>query len=228
MVYFAGGGVALAALGALLVKYQDEGIFLALGQLMIVGAVVLGAIAIKLGLQVRKVSAYSVECPFCTNNFDVAEELKSEDVSCTACNRMVPIQDGRVLSVNQVRCGFCNALNYFSEKTDALLCESCNHEIPIFHEEGHVAKKKIAAAYAVVDDDATYELIFKGGKPTEELISCLQHMLALNRNQVKELMEEAPVTLLTGITRMKATMLKAQLETHGGDAEARVLESSQI
>jgi hypothetical protein len=44
-------------------------------------------------------------------------------------------------------------------------------------------------------------------------------MLALNRNHVKQMFDELPVTLLTGIPRMKAELLQAQLATHGGFAE---------
>jgi hypothetical protein len=46
-------------------------------------------------------------------------------------------------------------------------------------------------------------------------------MLALNRNQVKQMLDELPVTMLTGITKKKAEMLQAQLSIHDGEAEIR-------
>ena len=134
---------------------------------------------------------------------------------------MIPITDGKVLPVAQVRCGFCNALNYYSDKTELLLCEECNHEIPIATEDGRPAKQ-MPSFYAVTDDDALYELVLVAhGYKTEELINALQHMLALNRSQVKQLLGELPAVLLTGINRKKAEMLKAQLSVNDGLAEMR-------
>jgi hypothetical protein len=52
-------------------------------------------------------------------------------------------------------------------------------------------------------------------------------MLALNRNQVKQMLEELPVTLLTGIPRRKAEMLKAQLTIHDGIAEMVPIASGE-
>jgi hypothetical protein len=40
-------------------------------------------------------------------------------------------------------------------------------------------------------------------------------MLALNRNQVKQLLGDLPAVLLTGITRKKAELLEAQLTSVG-------------
>ncbi|MFX9012007.1 hypothetical protein ABTN18_19845, partial [Acinetobacter baumannii] len=57
------------------------------------------------------------------------------------------------------------------------------------------------------------------GPKTEEMIDCLQHMLALNRNQVKQMFDELPVTLLTGIPKKKAELLSAQISSHGGTAD---------
>jgi len=48
-------------------------------------------------------------------------------------------------------------------------------------------------------------------------------MLALNRNQVKQMLDETPVTLLTGITKRKALILQAQLASHDAIADAKAL-----
>jgi hypothetical protein len=86
----------------------------------------------------------------------------------------------------------------------------------------------LPSAFAVVDDDNLYELILIAhGHKTEELINALQHMLALNRNQVKQMLTELPVTLLTGIPRRKAEMLTAQLSIHEGLAEMRPLPNAE-
>jgi hypothetical protein len=124
----------------------------------------------------------------------------------------------------QVRCGFCNSLNYYSDKTDLLICETCNHEIPVHQEDGKPVKH-LPKGFAIVDDNMLYELVLiEAAKTNEDLVKTLQSMLALNRNQVRDLLDEVPVTLLQGITRMKADMLTAQLVNHGARAEARTIQ----
>jgi len=221
--FFGIAGVAGIGLGAVFLYYRGSGMFVPLGSILeVIGVGCLGYAGYT-ALQTRKVTTYTAECSYCQAK-NVLTEQPSEDFSCISCHRMVPVLNGKVLPVQQVRCGFCNELNYYSEKTGALLCESCNHEIPISQDEG-VEKKVIPSAYAVVDDDAMYELVLvEAGNKDEALIQALQHMLALNRNQVKQMLEELPVTLLTGITRKKAEILKAQLSIHDGVADFRQME----
>jgi len=189
--------------------------------LAIIGLVMVGFAAYH-AMQIRKVVRISSDCPYCTYRNELTAAPDS-DFLCQSCNRLIPVKDGDVLKVSQVRCGFCNGLNYYSEKTEVLLCEECNREIPIATDDDDIKpKKKIASGFAVVDDDSLYELILTGkGGHTEDLISTLQHMLALNRNQVKQMLDELPVTMLTGITKKKAEMLQAQLSIHDGQAEIR-------
>jgi ribosomal protein S27E len=192
--------------------------------LLIIGEGLL-AYAVFQALRIRDITRVDVKCPYCneTNQVLTAPE---DDFTCSFCHRLIPIQEKQVLPVSQVRCGYCNALNFYSEKTDILLCEECNREIPIATEDDGRPKKQLAAAYVMVtDDEAMYELVLTGkGHKQEELIAALQHMLALNRNQVKQILEELPSTLLTGINRRKAEMLSAQLALHDADCELRRIE----
>ncbi len=230
-VLFAGGGFLLAGIAFFLIRYRGDGAFVPLGYVLSLGALGLFATAGYTIGKVRRVAAHTLDCPFCTERVSLSEPPGEVDVRCSGCNRMIPIHEGRIVPVSQVRCGFCNGLNHYSDKTDALLCEECNHEIPIQHEEGYVSKKSVRG-FAVVEDDALYELVLTDaddsaqGHHNEGLVAALQHMLALNRNQVKGLLDEVPVTLLQGITRMKADMLKAQLANHGATAEARPLSTT--
>ncbi len=215
------GGVIALLIGIVLFIFRGDGILVGLALVLIVAGVGAIGYAIYNLLEARKVTSVSVECPYCQykNKLTATPE---KDFTCQGCNRLIPIQDGHTLPVSQVRCGFCNALNYYSPKTEVLLCEDCNREVPISLDEGRVAKK---SAFARVDDDRLYELVLisNSGHKTEELISALQHMLALNRNQVKQLLNELPVTLLTGIPRMKAEILQQQLQANDGVAEFRAL-----
>jgi hypothetical protein len=205
------GGIILLAIGLVLFMFRGDGMFTILSILLMSGGVVALGYAAYCGMQVRKVSTYDITCPYCGSHVNLVS-APDRDVSCRACLRMIPIENGKPIKVTQVRCGYCNALNYYSDKTIALLCEECNHEIPISRSDGQTQHSR----FAIQDDDKTYELrliAFEHG--TEDLISTLQQSLALNRNQVKQMLEDLPCTLLTGIPRRKAEMLSAQLTQHG-------------
>ncbi|AIE87873.1 hypothetical protein [Fimbriimonas ginsengisoli] len=226
-IYFGTFAIGIGVLAGLLVRYQGQtGVLVPLGFVLLTIFVGVFGYSVYTALQVRKVVGKPVICPFC----EVANEVvgdANEDFDCVNCHRMIPIVDGAVLPVSQVRCGYCNELNFYSEKTEALLCEKCNHEIPLARDDG-APKKSIPMGFAVVDDEAMYELLLVGhGHKEEELIQCLQQMLALNRNQVKQMLGDLPVTLLTGITRRKAEMLKAQLSIHDGEVEFRQMEEAR-
>ncbi len=217
-----GGLVGLGISGVLLYYRGQTGMFVPLAVVLIVISLPLTLYSIYEATKIRKVSAHAVLCPFCEHNNQLVEAPES-DINCRSCNRMVPITDGKILPVDQVRCGFCNALNYYSEKTEVLLCEECNHEIPIAGDDSKPTKS-MPSFYAVQDDDSLYELVLVAhGYKTEDLINALQHMLALNRSQVKQILGELPAVLLTGINRKKAEMLKAQLSIHDGLAEFRAI-----
>lgn len=166
--------------------------------------------------QIRKVEHFDVICSFCQGK-NMLSEPPTKDFTCSQCHRLVPVQNGAILPVQQVRCGFCNELNFYSAKTEVLLCESCNHDIPISRGDDGPVRKSV---FAVESDDRLYELKLVGvGKKEEELTQALQQMLALNRNQVKQMLQELPVVLLVGIPKKKAEMLSAQLSIHEGITE---------
>ncbi|MBS1722116.1 MAG: hypothetical protein JSS66_03805 [Armatimonadetes bacterium] len=213
-------GIILLCVGGLMISYRSA--FIALGIILAViglGCLVYGVIQFS---QLRKVPSFPVKCPFCQHKNDFTEPAES-DVRCEGCQRMIPIEGGRILQVWQVRCGYCNHLNYYSEKSTGLICESCNRIVPIAHDGGPEAKATFEH-YTVHDDDRPYDLVLfnMGHEHNEELVSTLQHMLALNRNQVKDMVMQLPLTLLTGIPRKKAEMLKAQIDMHGGSADFKV------
>ena len=224
-ISYAFAGIVSLAIAGLLWRYRGDGMLSGLAITLMVAGVGCIIFAIFCGLQVRKVTTHDLKCPYCESP-NVLVAAPTEDLPCTTCNRMIPVIDGKTVPVSQVRCGFCNELNFYSEKTEVLLCESCNHEIPIAHDESGAPRKTIPAAFVVVDDEAMYELQLTGhGKhKEEELIGALQHILALNRGQVKQMLAELPVTVLTGITRKKAEMLKAQLGLYEGEVEFHPME----
>jgi uncharacterized protein YbaR (Trm112 family) len=223
-IYFFSGGIALLVVGFILMRYGRGSGLGNLAGFVLIGAVGLLGYGVYIVTQTRKVSSHFIDCPVCTERNELVEKPENQDVTCVACNHLIPIKDGVVLPVMTVRCGFCNSVNYYSEKSEVLICETCNHEIPIFQEDGKPTKQ-LPKGYAVVDDNSSYELVLvDAGKGSEELVRTLQSMLALNRNQVKDLLEEVPVTLLQGITKMKADMLAAQLSNHGAKAEPKVLD----
>lgn len=227
-VYYGFSGLVLTAAGIFFINYRGStNAALPLAIVLLVLGVPLLLIAVKSLWKVREFKGISVICPICQAKNEIVE-MPDEDFACVSCSRLIPIENGQILPVHQVRCGFCNELNYYSDKTDALLCENCNHEIPIAGNDDR-PKKAIPKAYMVVDDETTYELVITGrGKhKEEELISALQHMLALNRNQVKQMLDELPVTVLSGINRKKADMLKAQLAIYDAEVDLRPIAEAR-
>jgi len=211
------GGIVSFAFGLLLYVFRGDGWLVGLADVLMLGGLACVAISAYCSLQVRKVKGIRFTCPFCdTPNYLL--ETPTDDFPCLGCNRMIPIEDGKIMKVEQVRCGYCNALNFYSDKTEILLCENCNHEIPIMVDEGK-RTKRIPAGFAVTEDEQLYELqLIAIQHRSDELITCLQQMLALNRNQVKQMFDDLPVTLLTGIPRKKAEMLAAQIGVHDASA----------
>lgn len=217
-----GGVIALTIAGVLFMFRGDGGTIGLIGVLALAGLVGIGY-GLHQWMQIKKIANVVIECPYCNYKNRMTEQ-PTADFACGDCYRMIAVApDGQVLPVSQVRCGFCNHLNFYSAKTEVLLCEDCNREVPISVADGQTPKQ---IAFARRDDDSLYELVLlsHGGHKTEELISALQHMLALNRNQVKQLLNELPVTLLTGIPRMKAEVLQAQLTVNDAVAEFRAIQ----
>ena len=208
-------GIVAFAIGLVLFIFRGDGMLIGLALVLLPAGVAGIVYAIYCLLQVRKVTSYDIVCPYCNTKVSLLT-APDRDVSCRNCLRMIPIENGKPIRVTQVRCGYCNALNYYSDKTIALLCEECNHEIPIARADGQIGHSR----FATVDDDKTYELkLIAYDHASEELIAALQQSLALNRNQVKQILGELPCTLLTGIPRKKAEMLSAQLQSHGASCQ---------
>lgn len=216
-------GVIALIIGIIMLIYRSP-LFIGLAWVLTVG----GAVAVLYGgfeiLRMRSVQSVAVPCPYCAYKNKLTE-TPMVDFTCTGCHRLIPIEEGRVLRVWQVRCGFCNELAYYSEKSTGLICEQCDREIPISVDEETYARKTIDT-FTVHEDTNVYDLVLthKGPK-TEEMIAFLQKTLALNRNQVKQLLDEIPVMLLTGIPRKKAELLQSQIRMNGGNADFRVTGS---
>lgn len=214
-----GIGAVVCLAGALVFWiFRGSGMFIGLVWVLSAGFLGLAYMAIKQARRIRKVTSYVLECVFCNREIELLEKPKNDDVTCPECHRLIPIQNGEALPVSQVRCGFCNTLNYYSAKSEYLICENCDREIPIQMEEGH-QPKHAPRGYVIDDDNTPYNLtlveLHNPGQANEDAISCLQHMLALNRNQVKDLLSDLPTTLLVGIPRKKAELLAAQLSVNG-------------
>lgn len=211
------GVCGLVAVGFGGLCYAYKGMLMYAGIILVLGGLAAIGFAIKKFTQIKKVTSVSQTCPYCKAKNELLAEA-TESFSCVECHRLIPVFNGEILEVFQVRCGFCNHLNYYNPQSVGLICEECDREIPIATADGRLATKSFHA-FSRHDDDRAYDLILaEEGPKHEEMIACLQHMLALNRNQVKQMLEELPVTLLSGVPKMKADMLSAQISTHGGVA----------
>ncbi|MBL8087993.1 MAG: hypothetical protein JNM85_07995 [Chthonomonas sp.] len=216
------GGLVAVLLGALFIYYQ--GTLFVLGILLAVGGTASLGYAIYCYQQIKKVPSFSIACPYCHGK-NVFTEEPQEDETCVQCHRLMPIVKGRLLRVSQVRCGFCGTLNYYSEKSVGLLCEECDREIPIAVSDGMATEA--THKFAAKTDDKRYELILtETGHKNEQLIQHLQHLLALNRNQVKDMIAAVPCTLLTNVPRMKAELVQKDLAKFEGKTD--IIELSRM
>src|SRR2546421_3619545 len=221
LIWFLGGSVLLA-LGIVICMFRGSwGPYLwGLIWVLLLGGSAMMIMSIVAIWEVRKVTSYSVKCPYC-EKINVLTEKPERDFTCVHCARVIPINDGDVMPVYQVRCGFCNELNYYNEKSEALICENCDHEIPI-EVSSDRGPRNLPKGFTIQEDPNLYELlIISPGPRHEEVISTLQHMLAMSRAQVKQILTEVPVTLLHGIPRRKAEALQTQLSVHDAVAEFR-------
>lgn len=224
-IYFFLGGIGCGIVAGLLFRYKGDGMFLGLAWVAVLAAVGLIGYGVYILTGTRKLESFSIQCPICYESNELTTKPENDDVTCVACNHRIPILNGVVLPVQQVRCGFCSHLNYYSEKTELLICENCNREIPIFQEEGK-PQKHLPKGFVVIDDNTVYELVLTGGsKQNEELVKTLQSMLALNRNQVRDILEDLPQVLLQGINRTKGDMLSAQIKLSNGEVELRPMQN---
>lgn len=212
-------GVLALIIGGIIVAYRSQ-VFIWLGLLLMVfglAAIVFGIVQLT---KIKKVQTVPVVCPFCGATNELGEAPR-KDFTCSGCHRSVPVRDGRVLQVWQVQCGYCGTLNFYSEKSTGLICETCARQIPISVDEDLEAQKRMEH-YAFQEDPLPYDLVLTArGTKQEELILHLQKVLALNRNQVKQIIEQVPVVLLTGIPKKKAELLRQELIAHGGRAEVQ-------
>ena len=210
--------VVLAIAAFAFMRYFHEW-FPAVGPICAFGAAGFAVYGLYQVYKSRHVNKLEVTCPYCKEKNLLIKSPESE-FRCDHCQRMIPAENGLLLQVFEVRCGYCNTLNFYNERSTGLICESCNRVIPISVEEAEDTPTKAFEMFTVHDDDLDYNLaLVDSGPKTEEMIDCLQHMLALNRNQVKQMFDELPVTLLTGVPKKKAELLSAQIASHGGVAD---------
>ena len=219
-------GLIIAAIGGLMLFYQvtQNGTLVALsGVLIFIGVAMIGW-GVYQASKVKSVESFAIECPFCDAR-NLLTSAPKTDFRCDSCNREVPVDDeGDIMDVFQVRCGYCNTLNYYSDKSTGLICEECDRVIPIAN-DGENQSQKTFDSYTIHDDDNPYDLILTEAPESEEMIKCLQTMLALNRNQVKDIIDDLPQTLLQGIPKKKAELLQTQIAVHKGKATSEISES---
>ncbi len=224
LFFFIIPGIICVLAGLPMVIYRSW--LVGLGAVLLVAGVVLFVLAYMSGKKLKDVKDIEIICPFCQSN-NVFTDKPMEDVRCGECSRMIPIENGEMLNVYQVQCGYCRHLNYYSDKSTGLICENCDSVIPIATEDGPDAAKTFER-FTLKEDNNPYDLVLlEPEHRSEKLIACLQKMLALNRNQIKDILDACPATLFSGIPRRKAEYLVKDIELAGGAAEYRLSENAQ-
>ncbi|MEP0764952.1 MAG: hypothetical protein HRF45_00210 [Fimbriimonadia bacterium] len=219
-IYWLIGSLVVALLGFLFGRYGGGGPVSTVGWIILavtpIGLIVSGTKFYA----AKNVPGVPVLCPYChSKTYFLAPP--AGDFTCDNCHRRVAVEDGKPLRVIEVKCGFCGSLQRFSERTEVALCEECDHEIPLASSEtGHM--KHLAKGIALEEDPRPYDLILVApGPQVEPLIGRLQQVLALPRNQVKDMLVSLPVTLLHGIPMRKAKMLHDELVRMGAAVDMK-------
>ncbi len=170
--FFGGGGISAIALGALLYAFRGDGMLLGLVYILWIGGATSLGLAIFSLFGIRQIVNHDVDCPYC-NKTNTLTTAPKEDFTCEHCSLLIPVKDGAVLPVFQVRCGFCNHLVYYNEKSEALICDNCDREIPI-HTSGE-SHRILPKSFTIHDDPNVYALVLVDpGPKTEEMIDVLQ------------------------------------------------------
>jgi ribosomal protein S27E len=218
-------GLLMLMAGILMTFVYPGSLGAGLGWVLLLAGIGLTGFGFHTMFKAKGVTEYRLDCPFCGAT-NVLTDQPDGDIRCTDCQRMVPILNGLVLRVFQVRCGYCQHLNYYSEKSSILICENCDSEIPIAADVEAPAASVIHQ-YARQEDTNLYDLVLlETDNRTEKLIGCLQAMLALNRNQIKKILEAAPATLYREIPKKKAELLLRDIEAAGGRATYQLSEQN--
>lgn len=213
------GGIIGIILGLLVFRYVPVVMFLGV-VFMLAGAFGFGVAAFKF-YHSSQVPAFGINCPYCAKR-QVFTAPPIDDVSCGDCNRLIHLEDGKILPVAEIDCPTCKAVNYYSTKTRRLICESCSKEIRL--PDAAVAAGSQAFRDAM-EDTRDYEVVLNEiGNHPEQLLDALQQLLSLTRPQVKKAMETMPTALFSGIKRHRAELICARLVEAGGQAEFRPVQ----
>lgn len=213
------GGCVGVILGLLAFRYVPT--YMVVGAVfMIAGAVGFAVAAFKF-YQTTQVPSFTLTCPYCARS-QVFTAPPMDDVSCGDCNRLIHLEDGRILPVVEIDCPHCHAVNYYSKKTRRLFCESCSKEIPL---PQLATASQNAALQQAMEDTRDYEvvLVASGGHP-EQVLDALQRLLSLTRPQVKKTLETLPAALFSGIKRHRAELIRNNLMEAGAQVEIRPVE----
>ncbi len=218
-------GLILLAVGFVMVFLYPGQTFRGLAFVIFFAGIAGTVLSIYFFTRMRLITEFSIKCPFCSGKNTFLQSPQS-DVRCVSCDREIPIVQGRILPVEEVRCGFCNALNFYNEKTVGLFCESCGRVIPISVGEGEEGMMYLEK-FGLQDDDGKYDIwLGEDVQNREVLIGELQRLLATNRNVVKELLENTPVKILEGLPRRKAERIAKDIMDAGGYAEVELSQDA--
>ena len=102
-----GAGIGgLVALGAGIVLFVGGAgpSMVGLASVLALAGVGLIGFAISCMVKAKQVGGVGVVCCYCQYK-NMLTEAPTKDFTCQRCNRLVPIENGQVLEISQVRCG---------------------------------------------------------------------------------------------------------------------------
>jgi DNA-directed RNA polymerase subunit RPC12/RpoP len=81
-------------------------------------------------IQLSNIETTPAPCSYCKRINTLVGGIE-KDFVCQHCNRLVPVQDGKIMPVLPIECEHCNAKNFFSMRSIKLICDACGRDIKL-------------------------------------------------------------------------------------------------
>lgn len=220
------GGLFTIGFGMLFINYRS--MFVTLGWILVAIGVISLTYGIVTVISLQRIRTVDVVCPFCRKSTGLTGE-PDRDFRCQHCQRMVPIENGRPMSVSTVNCPSCQKTNFYHARVTHLACESCGKDIPISTGDSMPGMPMggvpvVGAAPAPEQDNGfepgPFRVVLTGiGAHLDDLADYIKDRHHISTREVDEMLLQLPWVVFNGVSESAAHEAKAAIESRGGSAE---------
>ncbi len=180
---------------------------------------IIACVAGKRVKDARSVKTARVECPFCGADNGVVGDL-TDDFHCEKCDRVLQVEDGKLVPIRSIVCTVCKAEHKVSVKATAYTCDNCGRTLRLTDPNNPTA---VVAENS--DVLRNYDVLLTGiGRQEAEVAMALQSILVCNLPDARKEMQTLPLTILRNVPDRKADALRRRFRELG--AEIRVVPTT--